>query len=144
MRLAVRLTVPQDDSVRLDEAGSLWSWIDLVHSGEAGHWEALFLYNILLFGLLVLKAWRTKRSSAIDIPVIKIMLRDGKSSTVIFKLVIEGRDSLNPRCHLLSVCLRVLQGQKICYLLHLAGLSPSFRLQIYQHTMSVPRSCEKV
>ena len=61
------------------------------YPGQAGHWEALFLYDILLFGLLLVKARRTKRLCSIDIPVMKIMLRDGELLTFFSVLFIEAR-----------------------------------------------------
>ena len=49
--------------------------------GLAGAWEALFAYDSLIFSLTVYKTWKFRRDHAItgvEIPLISLILRDGK------------------------------------------------------------------
>lgn len=50
----------------------------------AAAWEALFLYDCLIFCLTIFKAWRARRDhtiTRISIPLISLILRDGKHET---------------------------------------------------------------
>ncbi|KAF9479858.1 hypothetical protein BDN70DRAFT_878276, partial [Pholiota conissans] len=46
----------------------------------AGTWEALFIYDSIIFSLTILKTWKARRDhniTGISIPLISLMLRDG-------------------------------------------------------------------
>ncbi|TFK41800.1 hypothetical protein BDQ12DRAFT_599616, partial [Crucibulum laeve] len=46
----------------------------------AGAWEALFVYDSIIFGFTIVKTWQTRREHAINgvsIPLISLILRDG-------------------------------------------------------------------
>ncbi|KAH9477580.1 hypothetical protein JR316_0009802 [Psilocybe cubensis] len=46
----------------------------------AAAWEALFVYDSIIFGLIVVKTWRARQDHAItgiSIPLISLILRDG-------------------------------------------------------------------
>ncbi|TFK31907.1 hypothetical protein BDQ12DRAFT_566085, partial [Crucibulum laeve] len=47
----------------------------------AGAWEALFVYDSIIFGLTIFKTWQTRREhtvTGINIPLASLILRDGK------------------------------------------------------------------
>ncbi|THU88778.1 hypothetical protein K435DRAFT_969351 [Dendrothele bispora CBS 962.96] len=53
---------------------------------EAASWEALFLYDTLLFVMLVLKGYEVWRSSRLRVPILNIVLRDGASYFAVMAL----------------------------------------------------------
>lgn len=53
-----------------------------ITTGVAISWEALFLYDIILFCLTIYKTWRVgRRPGENGIPLISLILRDGQFST---------------------------------------------------------------
>lgn len=49
--------------------------------GLAGAWEALFVYDSILFGLTMAKTWKGRHEFAIiraSVPIISLIFRDGK------------------------------------------------------------------
>lgn len=53
--------------------------------GLAGTWEALFLYDMLLFAFTVVSTWKARKE---QIPIMNLIFRDGKptliASTVLY------------------------------------------------------------
>jgi hypothetical protein len=52
-----------------------------VHSGLATTWEALFVYDSIIFSLTMAKTWKGRHHgiTRISIPVVRLVFRDGKS-----------------------------------------------------------------
>jgi len=53
--------------------------------GLAGAWEALFVYDSIIFGMTLYKTWLARRDhgvTGVDVPLIALILRDGKSSSM--------------------------------------------------------------